>query len=312
MKISFIGSGAVASNTAFMCGTNTICDEIVLLDINENYAKGKAIDLQQAFILNSKKDILVVGTNNYSHVKGSDAIVITAGVANKGNFNNREELLKMNKGIIEQVATSLKSVISTDEKQPLIIMVTNPLDIILKHFIDFGGFNKTKTIGSGNVLDTGRLQYYIAKELNVPFSQVETITVGQHGAKMVYLLSKTKVNGIEFFEYTKQHNISKETIETICKNSTAGSHEIISLLQKEGTIFGPAVSIYNLLNSYINNIEEVFPISVYCNGEYGVKDVCVGCPTILNGNGVKEVVEYHMTEEEQKDFANAVEFIRNF
>lgn len=312
MKISFIGSGSVASNTAFMCGLNSICDEIILLDINENFAKGKAIDLQQAFILNSKKDVSVIGTNDYSYVRGSDAIVITAGVANKGGYSNREELLKTNKGIIEQVATSLKTAISTDEKQPLIIMVTNPLDIILKHFIDFGGFNKTKTIGSGNVLDTGRLQYYIAKELNIPFNQIETITVGQHGAKMVYLLSKTKVNGIEFFEYAKQHNISKETIEKICKDSTAGSHEIISLLQREGTIFGPAVSIYNLLNSYINNIEQIFPISVYCNGEYGVKDMCVGCPAVLNGNGIKDILEYNITEEEKNEFNEAVEFIKSF
>ena len=117
MKISFIGSGGVACSTAFMLGIKNICDEIVLLDINENFAKGKAIDMQQGFIMTGN-EIDVVGTSDYSYVKGSDVIIITAGVADKSGKSNREELLKVNKGIIEQIADSLKEVIPTDDKQP--------------------------------------------------------------------------------------------------------------------------------------------------------------------------------------------------
>lgn len=308
MKISFIGSGGVATNTAFATGLKLDCDEIILLDINENFAKGKAIDLQQAFFLNHKK-VKVIGTNDYSFVNNSDAIVITAGIANKGNNKSREELLDINKGIIEQVATSLKNVIPLDDKQPLIIIITNPLDIILKHFIDFGGFNKKKTIGSGNLLDTYRLKYYMSKELNVDYSKIETITVGQHGAKMVYLLSNTTIDGINFYEYVKQNNISQDTIEKICKNSTLGSLEIISLLGKDGTLFGPAMSIYNLLECYLNNKEQTFPISVYCNGEYGFKDICFGCPTIMNKNGIKQIIEYQINDKEKAELSDAVDFI---
>ena len=311
MKISFIGSGSVASNTAFACGLNGICDEMVMLDIFEDFAKGKAIDLEQAFILNGKKDIKVVGTSNYELVRDSDAIVITAGKANKSGFSDREKLLADNKGIIEQVANSLKAVIPTDDKQPLVIVVTNPLDVILKHLIEVGGFNKKKTIGSGNLLDTGRFKFYLSRDLGCKASNIETITVGQHGAKMVYLLSHTTIDGIKYEEYAKNNNVSSATTQKICDDSTAGSNEIIALLQREGTIFGPAVSIYNLLNIYLTNKSQTVPISVYLNGEFGLKNTCVGVPAVLTGRGVEKVEEWSMTAEEKKLFNEAVDFINS-
>ncbi len=311
MKISFIGSGSVTCSTAFMLGIKNICNEIVLLDINENFAKGKAIDLQQGFIMTGN-NINVIGTSSYEYVKNSDVIVITAGVADKSGKSNREELLGINKGIIEQIATSLKEVIPTDEKQPLIIMVTNPLDIILKHFIDFGGFNKKKTIGSGNWLDTARFKYYLSKNLNVPFNNISTITMGQHGAKMVYLLTQTNINGQPLLEYIKEKNISIDKIKDICEQATAGSNEIISLLAKEGTIFGPAVSIHDIIKSYIKNEDKLLIVSVYCHGEYGVKDLCIGCPVMFNGNGIKYIIEYNINKEEKNYLKGSVDFIKSF
>lgn len=311
MKISFIGSGSVTCSTAFMLGIKNICDEIVLLDINENFAKGKAIDLQQGFIMTGN-NINVIGTNNYEYVKNSDIIVITAGVADKSGKSNREELLNVNKGIIEQIATNLKEVIPIDEKQPLIIMVTNPLDIILKHFIDFGGFNSKKTIGSGNWLDTARFKYYLSKNLDVSYNNISTITIGQHGAKMVYLLTQTNVSGQPLLEYIKEKNISIEKIKDICNQATAGSNEIISLLAKEGTVFGPAVSIHDIIKAYIKNEDKLLVVSVYCNGEYGVKDLCIGCPVIFGSNGIKYIVEYDISEEEKKYLEEAVNFIKTF
>lgn len=311
MKIGFIGSGSVACNTAFILGIKNVCDEIVLLDINENFAKGKAIDMQQGFIMLGNK-INVIGTSNYKYIKGSDVIIITAGVADKSGKSNREELLKVNKGIIEQIANSLKEVIPTDDKQPLIIMVTNPLDIILKHFIDFGGFNKKKTIGSGNWLDTARFKYYLSKALNVPFEKISTVTMGQHGAKMVYLLTQTNVNGKPLLEYAKEKNISVEKLENVCEEATAGSNEIISLLAKEGTIFGPAVSIHDIVVSYLKNEDKLLVVSVYCNGEYEVNDLCIGCPVIFNGNGIKYIIKYDLDEKEKHHLNEAVDFIKSF
>ena len=311
MKIGFIGSGSVACNTAFILGIKNICDEIVLLDINENFAKGKAIDMQQGFIMLGNK-INVIGTSDYKYIKGSDVIIITAGVADKSGKSNREELLKVNKGIIEQIANSLKEVIPTDDKQPLIIMVTNPLDIILKHFIDFGGFNRKKTIGSGNWLDTARFKYYLSKNLETPFEKISTITMGQHGAKMVYLLTQTNINGKPLLDYAKEKNISIENLENICEESTAGSNEIISLLAKEGTIFGPAVSIYDIVASYLKNEDKLLVVSVYCNGEYGADDLCIGCPVIFNGNGIKYIISYDLNEKDKSYLDEAIKFIKSF
>ena len=311
MKVSFIGSGSVASSTAFMLGIKNVCDEIVLLDINENFAKGKAIDLQQGFIMIGNR-INVIGTNDYKYIKDSDIIIITAGVADKSGKSNREELLKVNKGIIEQIATSLKDVIPTGKEQPLIIMVTNPLDIILKHFIDFGGFNKLKTIGSGNWLDTARFKYYINRALEIPYERISTLTVGQHGAKMVYLLTQTKVGDKNLLDYAKENKISDEELKKICDDATAGSNEIISLLAKEGTIFGPAVSIYDIISAYIKNEDRLLVVSVYCHGEYGADELCIGCPVVFNGNGIKYIVKYDIDENEKKSLEESINFIKTF
>ena len=160
MKVSFIGSGGVACTTAFALSFKDFFNEMVMLDINPNIAKGKAIDLQQSFILNHK-NINIIGTSDYKLIEGSDVIVITAGSAEAGA--DREALLQINKKIITEVANNLKKYIKNDNNQPFIVLLTNPLDSILKTFIDVGNFNKKKTIGSGNWLDTARFKYYLAK-----------------------------------------------------------------------------------------------------------------------------------------------------
>ena len=309
MKISFIGSGGVACTTAFATGLKGLFDEIVMLDLYADYARGKAMDLQQGFVLDGK-DVKVIGTNDYENVRGSDAIVITAGIANTDGTANREALLDKNKEIMSDIAKRIKAVVPTDDKQPLIIMVTNPLDVILKHFIDEGNFNKKKTIGSGNWLDTARFKYYLGREFNVKESQIETFAVGQHGAKMVYLLSQTKINGVPLFEYMTKNNISKEKIKEIENNSTMGGGEIIGLIVKGGTFYGPAVSIYDLLDSYFNDRRKTLTASIYCNGEYGVKDCCLGCPVVIGKNGVEEVKLVNLTDDEKADLNEAYDFVK--
>jgi malate dehydrogenase len=311
MKVSFIGSGAVACGTAFATGIRCNINEIVLLDINEDWAKGKAIDLRQGFILN-KKEIRIKGTSNYNDIKGSDAIVITASISAVAGVSNREALMTKNKEIIEDIAKKLKNVISIDTKQPLIIVVTNPLDIVLNHFIKVGGFNKKKTVGSGNLLDGGRLQDFLAREFNIEPTKITTYAVAQHGVKIVYLLSKTIIDGKPLFEYIKEKNISKERIEEICKNAVSGAQEIIGLLQRERTVFGPAISIVNILDSYINDKKEEITLSIYCNGEYGVKDYCLGCPVIIGKNGIEEIKVYNISEEEEENFKNSLDFVLEF
>lgn len=308
MKVSFIGSGGVACTTAFALSFNKIFNEIVMLDINLNYAEGKAMDLQQSFILNNK-NINIIGTNNYKYVEGSDLIVITAGSSATGA--DREALLQINRKIITEVANNLKHYIKNDDTQPFIILVTNPLDSILKTFIDIGDFNIKKTIGSGNWLDTSRFKYYLSKKLNIKSDEIETFVIGQHGKKMVYLLSQTKINKKPLFDYIKEKNIDIEEIKDICNKSTMGGAEIIDLIQIGGTYYGPANSIVELINAYFNNTENLLTASVYCNGEYGVKNCCLGLPIILGNNGVKEIKSLNISDEEKKDLNLAYNFVKD-
>ncbi len=305
MKISFIGAGGVACTTAFAVGLKGLFDEIVMIDLYKDYATGKAMDLQQSFILDNK-DIKVIGAEDYENIKGSDAIVITAGVAGTAD---RESLLEKNKAIIEDIAKKLKNIIPNDDKQPFIIIVTNPLDSILKHFIDVGNFNHKKTIGSGNWLDTARFKYYLSKFLKISSSKIESFTVGQHGQKMVYLLSQTKIDGIPLFEYIKNNNIPESAIKKVCEDATNGGSEILKLIVKGGTFYGPAISIYDLLNAHFNNTRQTLTASVYCNGEYGINNCCIGCPIVIGKNGVEEIKKLNITDEEQKDLQEAYKFI---
>ena len=307
MKISFIGSGGVACSTAFAVGLKGLASEIVMLDINKNFAKGKAIDLQQGFVLDGK-DVSVIGTDDYVNIKGSDIIVITAGVANRGNAD-REALLAKNKLIMMDIANKIKDVVPTNDKQPLIIMVTNPLDVILQHFIKVGNFNIKKTIGSGNWLDSARFKYYLARELKLKESAIETFTVGQHGQKMVYLLSQTKVNSKPLFEYIKDKNISLSKVKEISEQATNGGAEIISLIVEGGTFYGPAISIFELIDSYLNDKNNLLTASIYCQGEYGINNYCVGCPVVLGKNGVKEIKVFDITDNEKNELMEAANFI---
>ena len=310
MKISFIGAGGVGCTTAFLCGIKGFFDEIVLVDLYKDYAEGKAIDLQQGFILNNIKNINVYGTDDYSYIKSSDVIVITAGVPSHGQ-QTREELLEKNKLVIGDCAKKVSKLVPTDHKQPLIIMVTNPLDVILKHFIEVGNFNKQKTIGSGNWLDTARFKYYLAERLNVKPEKIETYVVGQHGAKMVYLLSQTKINGIALFEYIKRKNISMDEIKEIEDKATNGATTIIKKIEKGGTFYGPAVSIGALISAYVNNTKKVYTASVWANGEYNIKDLCFGCPIIIGKHGVEKILNFQLSDEENRNMKSACNFIES-
>jgi malate dehydrogenase len=319
MKISFIGAGRTGCSAAYAVGLNSIFDEMVIFDVNENKAKGLALDLEQAFIL-SNKNINVHSSCNYNDIKGSEVIVITASIptftpetqANGGENTGltlREAMLDGNRKIITDIALNLKKVVPTDEKQPLIIILTNPMDVILSAFLRVGGFNKKKTIGSGNWLDSARFKYYFSKEFNVPATNIETYAVAQHGAKIVYLLSQTRINGISLFEYAKQNNIPRERIDKIVEKAINGGQEIIALQNfLSSTVYGPGISLFELVDAYIRDKKKMLVASIWCNGEYGVRDFAFGCPIILGRNGVEKIVELDISAEDREKYAESLKF----
>ncbi|MDR2526489.1 MAG: hypothetical protein LBC92_01295 [Rickettsiales bacterium] len=307
VKISFIGAGGVAMTTAFTMGLKLgkQLEEIVLIDVNGEVANARGIDLKQSFILN-ELDIKVAGSSNYENVAKSDVIIITASVPPTPGVSDREAMLKANKNVIGAVAENLKKVIPTDEAQPFIIVVSNPLDLMLNHFIRVGDFNRKKTIGSGNWLDTARLKDHLSREIKIEPSKIKTFAVAQHGIKILYLLSKTTVDGKPLSDY----NIPKEKLEQIVKNSVTGGQEIIEKGQTR-TLYGPALSIFNLAIAYIQDKKDLLTAAVYLNGEYGVSDFCFGVPIIIGKNGVEKIEIWELTDEENKNYQLAYQFAKN-
>jgi malate dehydrogenase len=315
LKISFIGAGGVSVNTAFAAGLSGICREIVLIDIYKGMALGKAMDLEQGFSL-AGLDIKCKGTTNYEHIDGSDVIVITAGDSQRPlrrqgvSVTDRESLVSKNRMIIESVSNQIRRVFPAKKKQPLIITLTNPLDPILAHFIKTGGYDKRLTIGSGNLLDGARFKYYFGREFGVKSSDIKPVVIGQHGREMVYALSQSKVGKKPLLQYVKERGGTEKQLEKICAQATNGANEIINLIEKGGTWYGPAVSILDLINAYANDTREVVSVSTWLNGQYGVKGFCLGVPVRLGRKGVEEIIELKLTPAEQEAFARAADFVK--
>jgi len=315
LKISFIGAGGVACTTAFRAGLSGMFSEMVLIDLYEGFARGKAMDLEQAFSL-AHTHTKCAGTTDYDHIEGSDIIIITAGDAQKlGKTSaviDREVLVRKNKLIIESVSHKIRHVIPAKaKKQPFIISLTNPLDPVLTHFINTGDYDRRLTIGSGNLLDAERFRFYFTREFNAKASDVHPVVIGQHGREMVYVLSQSKVGKKPLLQYVKEKHGTEKQLARICLQATDGAYEIISLLEKGGTWYAPAISIFDLINAYANNTHEVFCVSTWLNGQYGLRDFCLGVPARLGKSGVEGIVEMKLSPSEQQALKTAAEFVKS-
>jgi malate dehydrogenase len=304
-KISFIGAGLVGNASAYITGTKLNIDEIVMIDKNSKKAEGNAIDLEQAFEIDNK-NTKVIGSYNYNDVKGSEVIVIVVQHNMDSVELTRELLLEGNLIEIKEVAENLKKVIPIDEKQPLIIVVTNPMDIILNYFLSFG-FNKKRTIGSGNVLDKSRWIYDLTRKFNIKQSQIKTFAFAQHGLRIVYPVSQTTIDNKKLLDYANEKGVSTDDIYKLAKKSILGCDEII-IRTNSSTIYGPGVSVFSQINAYLNNTGEIFSAATYLNGEYGIKDFAIGVPLIIGKNGVEKIIEYDLDEYDRQAFKESYEF----
>ena len=307
MKISFIGAGGVACTAAFAIGLKGRFSEISMIDIRGEYARGKAMDLAQGFGL-AGVDVEVSGGSGYGAIRGSDVIVITAGAANSDGTANRESLLSANRKIIRGIAKKVRAAIPARGKQPFIVIVTNPLDIIVKHFIEAGGFDKRRVVGAGNWLDAERFKFYFSRAFKVPQGRIETLVVGQHGVEMVYLLSQTKVNGRPLADFMRSKKISMARVRGVCRRATSGAGEIIGL-GTVGTYYGPAMSVSDTVMAYANDKPALFGLSVWCDGEYGIRGCCLGVPAVVDGSGLKEIKKLKLPADELAAIGRAYEFV---
>jgi malate dehydrogenase len=294
-KISLIGAGQIGGTLAHLIATKELAD-VVLFDVAEGIAKGKALDISQSLAIDGA-NVNLIGTNNYEDTKNSDVIIITAGVPRKPGMT-RDDLLGINLKIIKQVAEGIKNT----SPNAFVICITNPLDVIVMALQKYSGLPKNKVVGMAGVLDSSRFKHFLSQELQVPIKDIDTFVLGGHGDTMVPMPNRTKVNGKALMDYVKEGKISQERLNEIIDRTRNGGAEIVKYLEKGSAFYAPAASGVEMAESYLKDQKKKLPCAAYLDGEYGVKDLYLGVPVIIGSNGIEKVEILELDTEERKYF----------
>ena len=297
-KITLIGAGQIGGTLAHLISIKELGD-VLLFDVAEGVAKGKALDIAQSTAVDGF-DVNLQGTNNYEDIKNSDVIIITAGVPRKPGMT-RDDLLVTNLKIIKQVAEGIKK----NSPNSFVICITNPLDVIVMALQKYSGLPKNKIVGMAGILDTSRFKYFLSQELKVPTKNIKTLVLGGHGDSMVPMPNHTTING-------KQLNqiIKKEKLDYIIDKTRKGGAEIVKLLEKGSAFYAPAASGVEMAESYIKDLKKVLPCAAYLNGEYGIKGTYAGVPVVIGKNGVEKIIEIDLSLEEKKQFDYSIKAVQ--
>ena len=294
-KISLIGAGQIGGTLAHLIATKELAD-VVLFDVAEGIAKGKALDISQSLAIDGA-NVNLIGTNNYEDTKNSDVIIITAGVPRKPGMT-RDDLLGINLKIIKQVAEGIKNT----SPNAFVICITNPLDVIVMALQKYSGLPKNKVVGMAGVLDSSRFKHFLSQELQVPIKDIDTFVLGGHGDTMVPMPNRTKVSGKALMDYVKEGKISQERLNEIIDRTRNGRAEIVKYLEKGSAFYAPAASGVEMAESYLKDQKKKLPCAAYLDGEYGVKDLYLGVPVIIGSNGIEKVEILELDTEERKYF----------
>ena len=303
-KITLVGAGQIGGTLAHLIALKELGD-VVLFDVAEGIAKGKALDIAQSSPVNGF-NISLSGTNDYEDTKNSDVIIITAGVPRKPGMT-RDDLLGINLKIIKQVAEGIKKT----SPNAFVICITNPLDVIVMALQKYSDFPKNKIVGMAGILDSSRFIYFLSQELKVPVQKIKSFVLGGHGDSMVAMLGSTEVNGKKIDELVKEGKIKKEKLDAIVERTKKGGAEIVKYLEKGSAFYAPAASGVEMAESYLKDLKKQLPCAAYLNGEYNTKGLYVGVPVIIGSGGVEKVVELELDKEEKKNFKNSIKSVQN-
>ncbi len=299
MKISIIGSGNVGATAAWQLLQKDFAD-IAITDVVSGIAEGKALDMMHAAaLLNLKHKIS--GTSDIAQIKNSDIVVITAGLARKPGMT-RLDLLQKNSEIVKGICASIKEY----APDAIVIVVTNPLDVMAYLALKTTGFSANKVFGMAGVLDTARFRHYASLASGVAPEKIETNVLGSHGDLMLPLLNYTKINGIPISSV-----LSKEKIDEIVDKTRNAGAEVVALLQTGSAYYAPAASIVEMVESIVRDEKRQLPICAYLDGEYGLNDLCIGVPCILGKNGIDKIVELELSSEEKAIMHKCAEEIKS-
>ena len=302
-KISLIGAGQIGGTLAHLIALKELAD-VVLFDVAEGIAKGKALDIAQSSSVDGF-NVNISGTNNYEDTKNSDVIIITAGVPRKPGMT-RDDLLGINLKIIKQVAEGIKNT----SPNAFVICITNPLDVIVMALQKYSGLPKHMVVGMAGILDTSRFKYFLSQELNVPVNKIKSLVLGGHGDTMVSMLNHTTVEGKPVLDLVKEKKLKKEVLDAIVLRTKNGGAEIVKLLEKGSAFYAPAASGVEMAESYLKNLKKQLPCAAYLDGQYGVKNLYAGVPVIIGNKGVESIVEINLSDNEKKDFDHSISAVK--
>tara|TARA_Y100000590_G_scaffold451267_1_gene592410 strand:+ start:694 stop:1635 length:942 start_codon:yes stop_codon:yes gene_type:complete len=298
-KISLIGAGQIGGTLAHLISIKELAD-VVLFDVAEGLAKGKALDISQSTSV-SGSNINLTGTSNYEDIKDSDVIIITAGITRKPGMS-RDDLLETNLKITKQVAEGIKNT----SPNAFVICITNPLDVIVMALQKYSGLPTNMVIGMAGILDSSRFKYFLSRELKLPVKNITSLVLGGHGDTMVPMPNQTKINGKPLNQMIK-----KEKLDSIIERTRNGGAEIGKLLQKGSAFYAPAASGIEMAESYIKDLKKILPCAAYLNGEYGVNNLYAGVPVQIGKKGVEKVVEIKLSNEEKEQFNLSVKAVKD-
>lgn len=297
MKISIIGAGNVGSLTALRIAENNL-GNVLLIDVIGGLAHGKALDLEDAREL-LKNNYYIKGSDDIKEIKDSDIIVVTAGLARKPGMT-REELLAKNAKILKDVCLNIKAL----AKEAIVIIVTNPLDIMTYYALKITGFRPTKLFGMGLSLDTARFINLIAQELNLEVTDIEASVIGAHGENMLPLPNFTKIKGVALDKL-----ISEDKIEGLVKRTVNRGAEIVASLGTGSAFFAPSAAIAAIVKAIAKDEKRTIGLCSYLNGQYGIKDSCIGVPCRLGKNGIEQIIELSLSPDEKTKLIKSAAFV---
>jgi len=300
MKVTIVGAGNVGATCADVISYRGIASEVVLLDIKEGFAEGKAMDIMQCATTTGFNTRVSGSTNDYSKTAGSDVVVITSGIPRKPGMT-REELIGINAGIVKTVADNVLQ----HSPNAIIVVVSNPMDTMTYLTLKATGLPKNRVIGMGGALDSSRFKYYLSQALGKPANDIQGMVIGGHGdTTMIPLTRLASYNGSPIANFMSQEEMDKVAAATMVGGAT------LTGLLGTSAWYAPGASVAYLVDSILNDQKRMIPCSVMLDGEYGQNDICLGVPCIIGKNGIEEIVDIQLNDTEKALFSKSADAVR--
>ena len=301
MKVTIVGAGNVGATCADAIAYRRIASEIVLVDIREGFAEGKALDIMQTQTTLGFNTKVSGSTNDYTKTAGSDVVVITSGIPRKPGMT-REELIGINAGIVKSVAESLLQ----HSPNAIFVIVSNPMDTMTYLAFKSLGLPKNRIIGMGGTLDSSRFKTYLSLALDKPANDISGMVIGGHGdTTMIPLTRLASYNGVPVSQFLSEDALAKVAADTMVGGAT------LTGLLGTSAWYAPGASVSYLVDAILNDQKKMIPCSVYLEGEYGQSDICIGVPCIIGKNGVEQIVDINLNDAEKALFAKSADAVRS-